>query len=205
MQTCLHAAQVLTACTCTFKSCQAYAEPHFLRSLSFCTVTLHKIVASELINQQHRHLCCSAPLSAGQLTLSAAQKHEERILKEALKKRRDEVGPPPGLSTASQIPATQSFSFRLPPRPQAAAQLQDSSAAQQAMPSTPLDQPEMQAGNSNQQAFPGASQDPAETKSPTRIKWQTQSAAKDDTLPNSQQDQGHGAPAGFVAFGTSNK
>ena len=160
----------------------------------------------KLINHQHFHLCCSAPLSAGQLTLSAAQKHEERILKEALKQRRDEVGPPPGLSTASQIPATQSFSFRLPPRPQAAAQSHDSSAAQQAMPSTPLDQPAAQTGSSNQQAYPGQSQDQADTTSPDRrLKWQTQSGGVDDTPPNSQEGRGHGAPAGFVAFGSSDQ
>lgn len=154
-------------------------------------------------------MSCSAALSAGQMTLTAAQKQEERILQEALKARRDDVGPPPGLDSPFKAPpATQTFSFRLPPRPQPAAQSQEASQPQQAEPSTSSQQPEASSGSASQQVMPAQSQVQAEApqakrRSSKKKRTKEQPNSAGDTLSGSQQGLGHSAPAGFVPFGSS--
>lgn len=139
-------------------------------------------------------VCCSAALSAGQLTLAAAQRLEEQTLQKALRLRRDEVGPPAGLATPSQdLMSAPTFSFRLPPRPQAADQSQGSPQTE-AGPSTTADQPGT-AAVSEQQA--GQNQ-----KGSGRVlQWRAQTLQHDSTSPDNEE--GHTAPPGFVAFGSS--
>lgn len=144
---------------------------------------------------------CSMALSAGQQTLAAAQRLEERALQKALKERRDEVGPPAGLVNPShQAPATPAFSFRLPPRPQAAAQPQDSfqssSGGANAMSGQAQTQPgtSMPGGLSQQH---GAGHQQANSRGQQPEMQISQGGASPGRQPS------HTAPPGFVPFGSS--
>lgn len=168
-----------------------------------------KVEMNTMNRTQPGSMSCSAALSAGQMTLTAAQKHEERILQEALKARRDDVGPPPGLDNPPEAPpVTQTFSFRLPPRPQPTAQSQEAPQTQQAESSTSSQQSEASTGIASQQVMPAQSRvqnEAPQTKKRSskkkRSKGQPNSAG--GTLSGNEQGLGHSAPAGFVPFGSS--
>ena len=144
-------------------------------------------------------MSCSAALSAGQMTLTAAQKHEERILQEALKARRDEVGPPPGLNPIKAPPATKTFSFRLPPRPQPDAQPQEAVHAQQAGASTSSQQPEVSSGSEQDMLAQSQVQnEAAQPKNSSRKKKRVKGPSNPAGAVSPENNLVHSAPAGFV-------
>lgn len=167
--------------------------------LSMSTVMVHKFITV---------VPCRSSLSAGETTLSAAQKQEEAVLQNALRERRESFGPPANLEVE---PVSQPFSFRLPPRqPQ---QSQEPPSSQQQSQAAPLGfQPSTRVGPAQAST---ASSPTSQTQHGAGMQSQAQeqqsvnpSGSRQDReqggKPVLQQAQ-HTAPAGFVQFGVEPK
>ena len=130
---------------------------------------------------------CRTVATSRQTALSAAQQEEEAVLQDALKKRREEFGPPAHLDAA---PASQPFSFRQASPP---------------APSSTANEPRadgFQPGSISQ----GSPAEGAATKKPLNWQGLPQPSSTAPQQPGNAsssvgQPQSQSAPAGFVQFG----
>lgn len=141
-------------------------------------------------------IVCRSKQGPGQTALAAAQRHEETLLQDALRQRRDIYGLPANLDST---PTDQPFSFRKPPSDasQASASQPDETQPLGFQPSTSIDMA---------QAVSAPAKRPSNKWSPAQNSQSPQASAKfqRSTVSNAsvrpQQNQ-RTAPAGFVQFG----
>ncbi|KAL0042861.1 hypothetical protein WJX79_001748 [Trebouxia sp. C0005] len=152
--------------------------------------------AYKVVEEEFSKAMTGSKQGPGQTALAAAQRHEETLLQDALRQRREIHGLPANLDST---PADQPFSFREPPSnaSQASASQSDETKPLGFQPSTSIDMA---------QAISAAAKRPSSKWSPVQNSQTSQASSQSwrSTVSNAsfrpQQNQ-RTAPAGFVQFG----
>ncbi|DBB04284.1 hypothetical protein WJX77_006582 [Trebouxia sp. C0004] len=155
-----------------------------------------KSQAYNIVEEEFSKAMTGSKQGPGQSALAAAQRHEETLLQDALRQRREVYGLPANLDST---PADQPFSFRTPPpdASQASASQSDETKPLGFQPSTSIDMA---------QALSAAAKKPPRKGSPVQNSQSPQASQQfqRSTVSNAsirpQQSQ-QTAPAGFVQFG----
>ncbi|DBB11279.1 hypothetical protein WJX82_004296 [Trebouxia sp. C0006] len=153
--------------------------------------------AYKIVQDEFSKAMTGSKQGPGQTALAAAQRHEENLLQDALRQRRDIYGLPANLDST---PTDQPFSFRKPPpdASQASASQPDETQPLGFQPSTSID---MAQAISAPAKRPSNKWTPVQNSQPdpqASAKFQRSTVSNASSRP--QQNQ-RTAPAGFVQFG----